>query len=98
MTNGNSSAIFDSTLEYAMSIYIGADESRDELLKKFEGDKVKLVQWLRERAFSKDAPIKNTTPVPTEAKKEIPASLIPKIKRKKKEKSESDSKKQNSIF
>jgi|CXWL01.1.fsa_nt_gi uncharacterized membrane protein YcaP (DUF421 family) len=96
-------SIFDGVMEYAISIHIEDGESKEELLKKFDGDKVKLIQWLRERAYGKPEPVVTAiveSSQEIEVKKAIPASLIPKQKRtnKKKVKPDETNKNQNSIF
>ena len=97
MINGSLTAILDGTLEYAISIYIEPTENKDELLAKFSGDKVKLVQWLRARAFSNGAPIQDIKPKSAESKKE---PLVPVLKKKRasKKPTPEDNKNQNSIF
>jgi len=43
--------ILDDSLEYAIGLYINIDEDRDGMLEKFSGDKIRLVQFLRNREY-----------------------------------------------
>ena len=43
--------ICDHEMDYAISIYLRQDEIKEAMLEKFGNDKIKLVQFLREREF-----------------------------------------------
>jgi hypothetical protein len=45
--------ICDNSMEYAIGIYLREGEVRGTMLEKFSNDKIKLVQFLREREFEK---------------------------------------------
>lgn len=89
----DASTVFNNSLDYAISLYMQLDENKDELLKKFNSDKVALVQWLRERAFNE--PVKDPAlKALLEIKNEAPLLN----KRTNKKKAIPDDKNQSSIF
>lgn len=45
--------ICNQCIDYAISIYIKDGETIEQMLKKFNGDKIKLVNYLREREMGK---------------------------------------------
>ena len=47
----DSAEILDGTLEYAISACLQKDESKETMLKKFNGNKIELVKFLRGRSY-----------------------------------------------
>lgn len=49
MQKSNTKEILDASLDYAISLYIKPGENKDNLLKKFNGDKLATVKYMRNR-------------------------------------------------
>lgn len=51
----NNKDIGNNAIEFAIERYLREGETRHALIKQFDGDNIKLVQWLREREFAEFA-------------------------------------------
>lgn len=59
-TNLTSKQILTETIDYAIPLYLNDGETKEGMLGKFDGDMVKLIQFLREREFEKYKTIKKS--------------------------------------
>lgn len=97
-TNLTSDQIRDGAIESSIPYYLRPDETREGLLKKFDGNLIKLIQYLREREFENLEPIPSK-PIPLKkpAAKKTADPIIP-VKSKPKKKPSPTDKNQSDLF
>lgn len=76
-SNLTSQQILEDSIRYSIPIYLQEGETEEGMIKKFKGDLVKTIQFLRTRSFDSIEVVKKSKPIPKP--KEVPAKKQKKV-------------------